>query len=65
MIEKKDWQSALSQFENLLVNSLVNVETYQAAIEMLKKKVAEFPVEEKEKDDMPEGLKEDLKDIAI
>jgi len=57
MIEKKDWEFAKNQFENLFINNSINAELNSVCVEHCKKKLKEFP---EEKDDMPEGLKEDL-----
>ena len=57
MIKKEDWEAARKQFDNLQVNSIINSEIYDAALELLDKRIAEFPKEE-EKDPMPEEVKE-------
>jgi len=55
MIEKKDWEAAKIQYENMLVNGEINREIHLLALEHTKKKLAEFP-----EDPMPEEAKEIL-----
>ena len=54
MIKKTDWENASKQFENLLVNNLVMSEINDAALEHIKKKLAEYP----DPDPMPDEVKE-------
>jgi hypothetical protein len=58
-IEKKDWLSAKTQFETLLVNAKINIQAYEAVLFTINKNLMEFP-EDKTADPMPEGLKEIL-----
>ena len=69
MIEKKDWESALKQFEAIKVNDMVSkqlnddsfeekLQSYDRRIEFCKKKIAEFPeVKEDEK------IEKEVKDL--
>lgn len=59
-ITLEDLKKAKEQFENLLVNAKLNIKTYEAALNMIEKDIAEFPKEVKEEDKMPEELKEVL-----
>lgn len=63
MIEKKDWETAKTQFENLLVNAQVNVECYLSALKMIKKKLSEF-ADDKKTDPMPDEVKEIVKEMV-
>ena len=54
MIEKKDWESALKQFEAMLINAQVNIEAHKHMVEYCEKKIKEFP----DDDPMPEEVKE-------
>ncbi len=63
MIEKRDWETARTQFEALLVNATINIETYKYALEAIDRKIKEFPVEKKEDDPMPVELKQVLNEI--
>ena len=54
MIEKKDWEVALKQYEAMHINSMVNMEAQIHMMEFCKEKIAEFP----EEDPMPEEAKE-------
>lgn len=60
MIEKKDWESALKQYEALQINSMVNAEAQKYMVEFCKKKIAEFP-EEKEDDKIKKEVADMLK----
>ena len=60
MIEKKDWENALKQYEALYINQSVNIEAYKLMMEVCKEKILEFKDETKD-DPMPEDLKEMLK----
>lgn len=60
MIEKKDWENALHQYESLLINAQVNIAGYEFMVEFCKKKISEFP-EEKADAEMLKEIKEDLK----
>ena len=60
MIEKKDWENALKQFEAMYINYQVNIAAYEYMMDFCKKKIAEFP---EEKDEMPDDLKETLEEI--
>ena len=55
-IEKKDLISQKTQFENLLVNALINIDCYKVILDMLNNKLKEFPDEKT--DPMPEEIKE-------
>lgn len=57
MIEKKDWETALKQFEALQVNNSLNAELDGVVVDYCKKKIGEFP---EEKDEAPEDIKEVL-----
>lgn len=61
-IEKKDLLQAKTQFENLLVNSKVNILCYESAIKRLDEEIAKFPVDNA--DPMPAEVKETLAEIA-
>ena len=54
MINKEDWERALKQFEDSLVNSQVNENFLKANIKVCVDKIAEYPDE----DPKPEDLKE-------
>jgi hypothetical protein len=54
-IEKKDWEGVIAQSEAMNINSEISIELRKNDIEYAKKKIIEFP---KEKDEMPEGLKD-------
>lgn len=71
MIEKKDWESALAQFEAVKVNELVagelavhiledKIKSYDKSIEFCKKKIAAFA----EDDPMPKDVKEIVKGVS-
>ena len=63
MIKKEDWEIALKQYENLFVNASINIEGYKKMMDLCKVKIAEF--DEKDKgDEMPEDLKDTLKEIS-
>jgi hypothetical protein len=65
MIEKSDWEILIKQFEAMTINSLMNIELYNNNIEYAKKKIAEFPVAEKQEDDkMPKELKETIAELT-
>jgi len=59
MIEKKDWETALKQYEAMHINALVNMEAQAHMIEFCKKKIEEFPKE----DPMPEEATEVMEAI--
>lgn len=61
MIEKKDWETALKQYEAMLINNLINSEAYEKMIEVCENKIKEYP--EEEKDPMPEEIKEVIKEV--
>jgi len=54
MIEKKDWESALKQFEAMLINAQVNIEAHKHMVEYCKEELKKFP----EDDPMPKEVKE-------
>ena len=60
-ILKKDWKRAKQQNENLLVNALINTEHYKSALEMIEKKLKEFPDAETEsKNEIKQAVNEAL-----
>ena len=66
MITKKDYENAKKQFDSMLVNALVNIECYNASIEAIDKKIAEFPEEQIKKledEQVKAEIKEDLKEV--
>jgi len=62
MIEKKDYENAIKQFENIIVNTEMHLIGLNATLEEYKKELAALPEEEEEK--MPEELKEIVKEAA-
>jgi len=60
MAEKKDWETAKTQFENMIVNAEMNLEFYKVNFELIKKKLAEFP-EDKEEKEIKDAVEEVLK----
>jgi hypothetical protein len=56
-ITKKDWETAVLQYEAMIVNGKMTAEIHSVCLEYAKKKVSEFPKEEI-KDPMPEQVKE-------
>lgn len=66
MIEKKDWEIILKNSEEdkakVVKNYEMSIPQLDCLIELVKKKIAEFP--EEKADEMPQDLKEDLKEIA-
>lgn len=65
MIEKKDWEGILKLItddrDKLIKGYELNLPQFDNLIELCKKKISEFPVEEKkDADPMPEELKEVL-----
>ena len=63
MIEKKDWKMAQTQFENLIVNAQINMACYESSLEIIKKKISEFP-DDKPSDPMPDALKEIVSEVS-
>jgi len=59
MITKEDWEVALKQHENILVNELINIEARKFMVEHCKEKIKEFP-----EDAMPEDVKDIIKEVA-
>ena len=59
MITKEDWKQALKQHEDLLINSMVNIEAHKFMVKLCDEKIAEFP---EEKDDMPDDVKKVIKE---
>ncbi len=57
MIEKKDWEAALKQYEAQLINAQVNIAAIDFMVEHTKKKISEFP----EEDPMPKEVKDLVK----
>jgi len=60
MIEKKDWQNALKQYEAMLINSSVSIAAYQFMIDKCEEEIKKFP----EEDPMPEDIKEIAKEVT-
>ncbi len=69
MIEKKDWEQAILQMEAMIVNDTLTheisdfqfddkINSYKKNIEFCKKRISEFPVEDKATDPMPQEVKD-------
>jgi len=55
MIKKQDWLNAKQQFENLIVNSKMNLMFQEQNYKIIVDKLKDIPEEE---DEMPEKVKE-------
>lgn len=55
MIKKQDWLNAKQQFENLIVNSKMNLMFQEQNYKIIVDKLKDMPEEE---DEMPEKVKE-------
>lgn len=61
-INKKDWETALEQYKALYINELVRMDGYKYMMDLCEKRMKECE-EQEDKDEMPEDIKETLKEI--
>lgn len=62
-MEKKDVETAKTQFQNMLVNSELSVIAYKATIKAFDEELTKFPIEEN-KDLMPQEVKDLAKEMT-